>query len=159
MKEITDDYMKQMLTVSRDYSAVVLRAGPAASAPGADKIIWEHGRRNFVLRAERILSIVCPVRDGSEVRGVGIFNGSVDEIGKVMDDDPEVKAGVLVYEIHACRGFPAIDCRKNLERRPPSLLGLEGHRHQVPHDHPVAQLQEEKDALGHVLGFRPLGRL
>jgi hypothetical protein len=37
---------------------------------------------------------------------VGIFNGTVDEIRKVMDDDPGVKAGVFVYEIHACRGFP-----------------------------------------------------
>jgi hypothetical protein len=30
----------------------------------------------------------------------------VDEIKKVMDEDPGVKAGVFVYEIHACRSFP-----------------------------------------------------
>ena len=106
MKEITDDFMRQMMTVTREYCAVILRAGPAAGSPGADKIVWEHGRRNFALRAEGILSIVCPVRDGSEVRGLGIFDGTVDEIKKVMDDDPGVKAGVFVYEIHACRSFP-----------------------------------------------------
>ena len=38
--------------------------------------------------------------------GVGIFNGTVDEIRKVMDEDPGVKAGIFVYEIHACPGFP-----------------------------------------------------
>jgi hypothetical protein len=106
MKEITDDDMRQMMTMSRDYSAVILRKAPGYNLPGAEKIVWEHGRRNFALRAEGILSIVCPVRDGGEVTGVGIFNGTVDEIRKVMDDDPGVKAGVFVYEIHACRGFP-----------------------------------------------------
>ena len=106
MKEITDDDMRQMMTMSRDYSAVILRKVPGYNLPGAEKIVWEHGRRNFALRAEGILSIVCPVRDGGEVTGVGIFNGTVDEIRKVMDDDPGVKAGVFVYEIHACRGFP-----------------------------------------------------
>jgi hypothetical protein len=106
MKEITDEYMRQMVPTTREYSAVILRTGPAFKTPGADKIVWEHGRRNFALRAEGILSIVCPVRDGSEVTGVGIFNGTVDEIRKVMDDDPGVKAGVFVYEIHACRSFP-----------------------------------------------------
>ena len=106
MKEITDDNMRQMMTMSRDYSAVILRKSHGYNLPDAEKIVWEHGRRNFALRAEGILSIVCPVRDGSEVTGVGIFNGTVDEIRKVMDDGPGVKAGVFVYEIHACRGFP-----------------------------------------------------
>jgi hypothetical protein len=106
MKEITDDYMREMMTKSRDYSVVILRKSHAYNLPGADKIVWEHGRRNFALRAGGILSIVCPVRDGGEVAGVGIFNGTVDEIKKVMDEDPGVKAGVFVYEIHACRSFP-----------------------------------------------------
>ncbi len=106
MIEFTDSDMLEMMKAAREYAVVILKAGPAAGAPGSDKIVWEHGRRNFVLRAEGVLSIVCPVRDGSEVRGVGIFNGTVDEIRKVMDDDPGVKAGTFVYEIHPCRGFP-----------------------------------------------------
>ena len=106
MIEITDEFMNEMRPKSREYSAVILKKSLAHGAPGADKIIWEHGRRNFALRAEGILSIVCPIRDDSELSGVGIFNGTVDEIRKVMDEDPGVKAGVFVYEIHACRGFP-----------------------------------------------------
>jgi hypothetical protein len=106
MKEITDDYMKEMLPKTREYTAVILKKSDGYKLPGAEKIVWEHGRRNFALRAEGILSIVCPVRDGSEVSGVCIFNGTVDEIRKVMDDDPGVKAGVFVYEIHACQSFP-----------------------------------------------------
>ena len=106
MTEITDDYMREMFPKTREYSAVILRKSHAYTLPGAEKIVWEHGRRNFALRAEGILAIVCPVRDGSEVSGFGIFNGTVDEIRRVMDEDPGVKAGVFVYEIHACRGFP-----------------------------------------------------
>ena len=70
------------------------------------KIIWEHGRRNFALRAEGVLAIVCPISDGSNVSGVGIFNATVEEVKKIMDEDPGVKAGVFIYEIHACRSFP-----------------------------------------------------
>ena len=106
MADLTDDEMRQMLTLSRDYCAVILRAGPAAKAPGADRVVWEHARRNFTLRAQGILSIVCPVRDGSDVNGIGIFNGTVEEVRAVMDADPGVKAGVFTYELHPCRGFP-----------------------------------------------------
>ncbi len=53
-----------------------------------------------------LLSIVCPVSDGSEVAGIGIFNTSVEEVKTIMDEDPGVKAGMFVYEIHLCRGFP-----------------------------------------------------
>jgi len=62
--------------------------------------------RNFALRADGILSIVCPVVDGSDVTGVGIFNTNAEEVKKIMDEDPGVKAGVFTYEIHACRSFP-----------------------------------------------------
>ena len=74
--------------------------------PGVEAIIWEHGRRNFALRADGVLAIVCPVADGSEVNGLGIFTTSAEETTRIMDEDPGVKAGVFVYEIHPCRGFP-----------------------------------------------------
>ena len=106
MQTITDDYMRQMVPTAREYSVVILKAGPNKDAPGADKIIWEHGRRNFAMRAEGLLAIVCPVRDGSDVSGVGIFTTSLEETKKLMDEDPGVQAGVFVYEVHPCRSFP-----------------------------------------------------
>jgi len=57
--------------------------------PDADKIVWEHGRRNFELRRDGILSIVCPVRDESDVSGIGIFSTSPEETRRIMDRDPE----------------------------------------------------------------------
>jgi hypothetical protein len=106
MATITDEYMRQMISATRNYSVVTLKSGPNKHMEGVEKIIWGHGRRNFELRADGVLSIVCPVNDGSNVHGVGIFNAGVEEVKQIMDGDPGVQAGVFVYEIHACRGFP-----------------------------------------------------
>jgi hypothetical protein len=106
MTTITDDDMRQMLAATRNYSLVILKVGPHRHDEGAASIIWEHGRRNFALRAEGVLSIVCPIADGSEVAGIGIFDARAEDVRKIMDEDPVVKAGILIYEVHPCRGFP-----------------------------------------------------
>jgi hypothetical protein len=84
--------MRQMLPIAKDYCVVILKAGPNRNEPGVERVIWEHGRRNFALRADGVLSIVCPIADGSNVSGVGIFNAKVYEVRKIMDEDPGVKA-------------------------------------------------------------------
>jgi hypothetical protein len=106
MITITDDFMRQMLATTGTYTVVILKVGPKRHDEGAQGIIWEHGRRNFQLRAEGVLAIVCQIGDGSDVAGVGIFNASVDETRTIMDEDPAVTAGVLTYEAHPCRSFP-----------------------------------------------------
>ena len=70
MQEISDEYMRQILTTVKEYTIVILKAGPNFKEPGARQIIWEHGRRNFALRAEGLLSIVCPVMDESGITGI-----------------------------------------------------------------------------------------
>jgi hypothetical protein len=102
----TDEYMRGMLQTSRPYTILILRKGANYDSPGSDKIIWEHGRRNFSLRADGRLAVVCPVNDGSDVTGIGIFTTDVDQTRTIIDDDPGVRAGVFVYETHASRGFP-----------------------------------------------------
>jgi hypothetical protein len=106
MTHITDEYMYEMLTKIKDYSIVILRPGPKANEPGIERIIWEHGRRNFALRADGLLSIVCPVTIQGNVSGIGIFNTSLEETKKIMDDDPGVQAAVFEYEIYPCKSFP-----------------------------------------------------
>ena len=109
MSEITDEFMTQMLSRARDYSIVILKAGPNHSRPGADKIIWEHARRNFLLQAGGLLPIVCPITDKSDLAGIGIFNADIDLAKSIMDQDPAIKEGIFVYEAHPCRSFPG-DC-------------------------------------------------
>lgn len=106
LPEISDAMMRELMPTAKSYCIVILKAGPNKNTPGVESIIWEHGRRNFALRASGALAIVCPVRDGSELSGIGIFTGSVDEVQHIMDGDPGVQAGVFVYEVHACRSFP-----------------------------------------------------
>jgi hypothetical protein len=107
MTNITDEYMKEMLPKTKEYSIVILKPVPGNDG-GRDlkKIIWEHGRRNFALRADGLLSIVCRVTAESGVSGIGIFNASPEETKKIMDADPAVIAGIFVYEVHPCRSFP-----------------------------------------------------
>jgi hypothetical protein len=103
---ITDEFMMQMISTTKNYSVVILKAGPKINSEEAKKIVWEHARRNFSLRADGLLPIVCPVSDESDVKGIGIFNADINETKKIMEDDPGVKEGIFTYEVHTCRSFP-----------------------------------------------------
>lgn len=101
-----DDEMHAALAEARPYSLMILRDGPNADADDAPQQVWEHGRRNFALRADGELVIVLPVTDDSDVCGVGVFAATVERTVAIMEDDPGVRAGVFTFEVHPCLGFP-----------------------------------------------------
>ncbi|MBO3749979.1 hypothetical protein J5X84_28190 [Streptosporangiaceae bacterium NEAU-GS5] len=103
---VSDDEMRAGMAAAKDYSAVILKAGPRYATPEAAPIIREHARRNFGLRADGLLDVVCPVMDDSEVCGIGIFNADPETVRALMADDPGVKAGVFTFTVHPVRGFP-----------------------------------------------------
>jgi hypothetical protein len=74
--------------------------------PGAEEIVWEHGRKNFELRREGKLLIVCPINDSTDLRGLSIFSTNAEETRRIMDEDHAVRAGIFTYEIHSTRSFP-----------------------------------------------------
>src|SRR6266851_5207815 len=103
--EITDEAMTALKSLPRPYTVLILKAGPNLSrdADGM-KVITAHGRRNLSMRAAGLLPIICPIPDGGEVTGVGIFNtGDPAVVRAVMADDPGVKAGFFTFEVHATR--------------------------------------------------------
>jgi hypothetical protein len=106
MTSITDEYMLEMLGKTKEYCIVILKPGTKNDHPDLKKIIWEHARRNFSLRADGLLSIVCPVSIEASVTGVGIFNASMEETKKIMDEDPAILEGIMDYEIYPCKSFP-----------------------------------------------------
>jgi hypothetical protein len=106
MTTITNEYMQEMIAKTKNYSIVLLKPGPKADQPDTRSIIWEHGRRNFALRAEGLLSIVCPVTVEGNLSGLGIFNTGAAQTQEIMEEDPGVIAGIFVYEIYPCRSFP-----------------------------------------------------
>ncbi len=106
MTTITDEYMRQRLATIKDYCIALLKRGPNRNRPDVEKLVWEHGRRNFALQADGLLSIVMPVTDDGDVRGLYIFNVGPEQVREIMDGDPAVQAGVFAYEVHPCVGFP-----------------------------------------------------
>lgn len=106
MTPITDEFMRGHLAKAKPYSLVLLYASEQYGKPGSDAVVWEHGRRNFQLRSEGQLSIVAPVIDGTDLCGIGIFPGSLDEVAEIMADDPGVQAGLFTFQVHPIRSFP-----------------------------------------------------
>ena len=106
MVKITDEYMKQLLSTSKNYTIVILRKTEKINEPGTDKIKYEHGKRNFKLRKEGIMPIVCRIDDNSDISGIAIFNRNSKEVKQIMDKDPGVIAGIFTYEVHICSSFP-----------------------------------------------------
>ena len=112
LPEVTDEMLKESLGRTEPYAVVILTAGARFSAPGPDrdpevgKIIWAHGKRNFALRAAGLLAVVCPVADGTNIAGIGVFAATPEDTDRIYARDPAVRAGVLRYEVHPTRTFP-----------------------------------------------------
>ena len=109
LPQISDDDMRQGFTTIREYTVAILKHGPGYDPPNSNPIIWEHGRRNFALRAAGLLRIVCPIRDDTDVAGIDVFDADPAKVDSIMQGDPAIVAGVLTYEVHASRSFPG-DC-------------------------------------------------
>ena len=106
LARISDEDMKRALAQTRAYTVVVLKRGPAYDPPSSDTTIWEHGRRNFALRATGLLSIVCPISDGGPMAGVCVFASDAKQTDAIMATDPAVRKNVPSYEVHPTRSFP-----------------------------------------------------
>ena len=106
MATMSDEAMLELVATTKGYSMMILRSGPKRHQPNVERIIWEHGRRNLELREAGKIAIVCPVTDDSDVCGLCIFNTEPNEAKLIMEGDPGVQAGVFLFEVYPCRGFP-----------------------------------------------------
>lgn len=112
LPEVTEEMLKGALGKTLPYTVVILTAGPRFSPAGRDrdpevaKTIWAHGKRNLALRLAGLLAVVCPVADGTDITGVGVFAATPEDVDRIYSQDPAVKAGILAYEIHPTRTFP-----------------------------------------------------
>ncbi|MGE5242947.1 MAG: hypothetical protein ACM3SQ_01800 [Betaproteobacteria bacterium] len=77
MTVIDDAFVQKMLGQTKPYCVAILRATDTFAEPGAQAVVWEHGRRDFQLRA-----------DG------------------VLHDDPCVRAGLFTYDLYQSLSFP-----------------------------------------------------
>jgi hypothetical protein len=106
MSAITDTFIRDMLAKSRLYTVIIMKSTPKRHAPGADVTSWEHVRFMFEQRAAGRISIICPFEESGELAAVGVFNATVEETRRLMDEDPAIKAGMFTYEAYPARSFP-----------------------------------------------------
>ncbi len=107
--EITDEVVQKTVATGKQYCLRLYKVGPNRDQPPAEaeKIQMEHLRYLLQLRAEGILLVNGPVIGDPELKGVSIFNTTdVEEVKRLSEGDPAVKAGRLVYEIYIWFGLP-----------------------------------------------------
>lgn len=106
MQSITNEQMQQMLMQTKAYTLVLLKSVPNVQKENLQQLIWEHGRRNFQLRAEGLLNIVAPVTQEHDLTGICVFNADATKVKEIMEEDPAVKEGIFTYEILPVMSFP-----------------------------------------------------
>ena len=107
--EITDEFIRKKVESGKHYCLRLYKAGPNRnqSTAEAEKIQMEHLRYLMQLREDGIVLINGPVINDDELKGISIFNTTdKDEVARLSDEDPAVKAGRLVYEIYDWFGLP-----------------------------------------------------
>ena len=109
MAEITDDVVQKRVASGKQYCLRLYKAGPNRnqSPAEAEQIQKEHLRYLFQLRQEGKLLINGPIIDDPELKGLSIFNTTdKEEVKRLSEGDPAVRAGRLVYEIYTWFGIP-----------------------------------------------------
>lgn len=107
--ETTDAFIQKTIASGKQYCVRLYKAGPNRNQPPdeVEKIQMEHLRYLSRLRAEGKFLISGPIIDDPELKGIGIFKTTdKEEVKRLSDGDPAVKAGRLVYEIYHWFGLP-----------------------------------------------------
>jgi uncharacterized protein YciI len=107
--EITDDFIQGKISSGKQYCLFLYLSGPNRNQSEAEseKLQQKHLRYLFKLRDDGILILNGPVTDKSPLRGIGIFNCTDKNAAKqLLDADPAVKAGRLIYEVYSWFGLP-----------------------------------------------------
>lgn len=87
MMTISDEFMISMLSKAKFYNLVLLKAGLNSLHLELKTMIWERARKNFALREEGLQSIVTPVSDDSDFKGMGIINANADHTRQIKEED------------------------------------------------------------------------
>jgi len=112
LPQLSDKDFEAERATARPYTLCILKPGPRFETADPNnitetfRVIMQHGKRNVALYMAGLLPVVCPVADGGDIAGVGIFDATAEDVERIMSDDPAVKAEILTYELHPTRSFP-----------------------------------------------------
>ena len=103
MEQITPEWIMSKVATGKPFILVLLKAG----LPGpvdkdeASRTQMQHLAYLFKLEQQNDISIFGPVINDSELEGIMIFNhNDRQKVVALMDQDPHVKAGRLIYEVY-----------------------------------------------------------
>lgn len=85
------------------YYLVILKKGPHRDQDSttAEQIQKGHMENITKMAEAGKLNVAGPFLDDGDLRGIFVFNlSSEQEVRALVDNDPAVKAGRLIYEIH-----------------------------------------------------------
>ena len=96
------------LSKIKPYVLLILTKGENYGMVDTPRIIQsEHFPYVFKQREEGIMSLTMPVMDESNIAAVAVYNTTdKEEVRKLVENDPAVKAGVFNYEIVTGLGLP-----------------------------------------------------
>lgn len=104
---LSDEYRARAATGARDsmvsYSFVLLHRGPrwtANVASGVKKVLRHHAKHLDELRRDGKLIAAGPIEGMGELRGVLVFDADTLATRRFVSQDPAVKAGRFIPEIH-----------------------------------------------------------
>lgn len=107
--EVNDAYMSAEIAKMKTYTLLLLKSGPNRGNYTDDELNnlqAGHLKHIFEMKLSGKLSIVGPLLSNGNLRGIGIFNASEEEVTQLMAEDPSVKAGLLTVETHPWFGLP-----------------------------------------------------
>ena len=87
----------------KPYFFVLLKKGPTRDQDSATaaKIQQGHMQNINALAASGMLNVAGPFLDEGDMRGIFVFDcTSEDSVKAMIEGDPAIKAGRLIYEIH-----------------------------------------------------------
>ena len=106
---ITDEYIMDQVKKGKQYILLLLKRGPNTdqNEEEGQKIQMAHLHHLFTLKAEGKLVLAGPVDEDADLRGIGIFNlTDMEQVKKIVEEDPAVKSGKLTYELYPWFGLP-----------------------------------------------------
>jgi uncharacterized protein YciI len=101
--EITPEWVMEKVATGKPFTLVLLKAGIPLPAD-KDEVTRQqmhHLTYLFQLEKEGKISVFGPVINDAVLEGILIFNSTDKKIvSELMDADPHVKAGHLIYEVY-----------------------------------------------------------
>lgn len=106
---VDDAYMTGQVAKMKTYTLLLLKIGSNRgkyTEDAANEIQAGHLKHIFEMKLSGKLAVVGPLLNDGDIRGIGIFNASPEEVKLLMAEDPAVKAGILAVEVYPWFGLP-----------------------------------------------------